>query len=275
MLYFMVMEYFIPVFVFLFGTLIGSFLNVVIFRHNTGRGLGGRSGCLTCNKALAWYELIPIVSFLLQRGKCRKCSTSFSILYPAVELFTGVVFLLIFSRFVFFLPYTLHDFIYFVSFYAIIFSLLIVIAGYDIRHKIIPNTLVYPFIGIAFLGLFLSKYGVLQFHPASLSSIFAGFWIALPLLLLFAVSRGKWLGFGDVKLAVGMGLLLGVSRGFSALILSFWIGAVVSVIILLLTSSKKVSMKTEIPFAPFLILGTMIAFFFDIHFLQLMSIFQF
>src|SRR5258706_12171426 len=203
------MSVLVPVLIFIFGTLLGSFLNVVIFRHNTGRGFNGRSACLSCNRTLEWYELVPIFSFIFQRGKCRKCNTSFSVLYPSVEFSMGLFVLLLVSRFMFFLPYELPNFVFFVAYYGALFALLLVIAGYDVRHKIIPDNLVYPFIGLSFLGLFLSEFGVFHLHIATLVSILAGFFVALPLFLLFVVSRGHWIGFGDVKLALGLGLLLG------------------------------------------------------------------
>lgn len=265
------MEYIIPVLVFLFGTIIGSFLNVVIFRHNSGRGFGGRSGCLTCARNLEWYELVPMFSFLFQRGKCRTCRTEISALYPLIEFASGLVFLFLFARFSFFLPNAFGEFMYFILFYGLVFSIMLVITGYDFRHKIIPDNLVYPLIIIAFLGLFFSEYGTFHFHPATLESVFAGVLVALPLFILWAISRGAWLGFGDVKLAVAMGLLLGAARGFAALMLGFWIGAVIGILILLIEGEK--ARKREIPFAPFLILGTLIAFFFDVSFMKLISIF--
>ncbi len=267
------MEYFMPVVVFLFGTVLGSFLNVVIFRHNSGRTFGGRSGCMTCARNLEWYELVPIFSYVFQGGKCRKCRTPISFLYPAVELGMGIIVLFIFARFVFFLPNAVGNFLYFTLFYMLTFSIMTVISGYDLRHKIVPNNLVYPLIVIAFLGLFLSDYGVFHFHAATLSAIAAGPIVALPLFVLWAVSKGEWLGFGDVKLAVAIGLLLGVDRGFSALILSFWIGAIVGIIILLSKGSLS-ARKMQIPFVPFLVLGTLIAFFFDLGVMNLLDFFR-
>ncbi len=267
------MIYFIPVIIFLFGTVLGSFLNVVIFRHNSGRGFGGRSGCLTCARNLSWYELFPIFSYLFIGGKCNKCKTPISFLYPAVEFTMGAIMLLLFSRFAFFLPNAVDNFLYFVIFYALSFSIMLVIAGYDLRHKIIPDNLVYPLIAISFLGLYLSDYGVFNFHPATLISIVSGPLVALPLFILWAISKGEWLGLGDVKLTIAMGLLLGVSRGFSALVMSFWIGAVVGIIILLI-KGKLSARKMQIPFAPFLVVATFIAFFFDITIPVLLNIFR-
>ncbi len=267
------MQYFIPVVIFLFGTMLGSFLNVVIFRHNSGRGFGGRSGCMTCARNLEWYELVPIFSYLFIGGKCRKCKTPISFLYPATELLMGLIVLFIFSRFVFFLPLQMTNFLYFAGFYTLVFSLMMVIAGYDLRHKIIPNNLVYPLIAITFLGLFFSDYGMFHFHPATLAAIIAGPAVALPLFILWAVSKGEWLGFGDVKLAIAIGLLLGMSRGFAALILGFWFGAIIGIIILLIKGSQG-SRKMQIPFAPFLVLGTLVAFFYNIGITNLLSLFK-
>ncbi len=267
------MQYFIPVVVFLFGTVLGSFLNVVIFRHNSGRTFGGRSGCMTCARNLQWYELVPIFSYVFIGGKCRKCKTPISFLYPIVEFVMGLILLFIFARFAFFLPFAIGNFFYFAAFYTLAFSIMMVIAGYDLRHKIVPNNLVYPLMVVAFLGLFLSNYGTLHFHAASLMSIAAGPIVALPLFLLWAVSKGEWLGFGDVKLAIAIGLLLGVGRGFAALMLGFWAGAIVGIIILLL-HGKHASRKMQIPFAPFLVLGTLIAFFYDVTVTSLLTFFR-
>lgn len=267
------MQYFIPVVIFLFGTVLGSFLNVVIFRHNSGRGFGGRSGCLTCARNLEWYELVPIFSYLFIGGKCRKCRTPISFLYPAIELLMGTIFLFLFARFAFFLPYNTVNFFYFVTFYALVFSIMTVIAGYDIRHKIVPNNLVYPLIAFAFFGLFFSDYGVVHFHAATIMSLLSGPIVALPLFLLWAVSGGKWLGFGDVKLSIAIGLLLGIARGFAALILGFWIGAAVALIIIV-TKGRKAAQGTQIPFAPFLVVGTLLAFFYDVTITGLMTMFN-
>jgi leader peptidase (prepilin peptidase)/N-methyltransferase len=266
------MEYFMPVIIFLFGTVIGSFLNVVIFRHNSGRTFGGRSGCMTCARTLEWYELVPLFSYFFQGGKCGKCRTPISFMYPVVEFAMGAIALLLVARFSFFLPHALGDFLYYVLFYALAFAVMLVIAGYDLRHKIVPNNLVYPLMVIAFFGLFFSDNGYLHFHAATLASIAAGPLVALPLFALWAISKGEWLGFGDVKLAVAIGLLLGTSRGFAALVLSFWIGAVIGVAILA-AKGKLSSRKMQIPFAPFLVIGTLVAFFFDVTVVDLLHIF--
>ena len=134
---------------FILGLIIGSFLNVVILRLNTDRSFGGRSGCMTCQKKLTWYELIPVFSFLGLRGRCKNCKTKISIQYPLVELLTGIIFGTLFLKFqdVFFLDTLMFSFTY--AFYVSVFSLLVVISIYDFRHKIIPD-------GLSFvLGIYL------------------------------------------------------------------------------------------------------------------------
>ncbi|MBX4210739.1 prepilin peptidase, partial [Candidatus Parcubacteria bacterium] len=214
-------------FFFILGAIVGSFLNVVILRYNTGRTVGGRSFCFSCGKKLNWYELVPIVSFVTLRGRCSQCKSRISIQYPLVEFFTGLLFLSLYLKF---LPTTIATFLP-VFFYCIIFSILTVIFVYDIRHKIIPDGLVYTFIILSFVGLII-KMTVISHLPLStiatppyLYDLLAGILLFLPFFLLWLVSGGRWIGFGDAKLAAGIGWLLGLAYGLSALFLAFWIGA--------------------------------------------------
>lgn len=253
----------IYVFIFILGTIIGSFLNVVVDRFNTGRGLGGRSKCDATGKTLSWYELIPILSFLVQRGKSLHSKTKLSVQYPLVEAGTGLIFLLIFQKFwpaVYRFP---AQFMFVTLFYFFISSLLVIILTYDFKHKIIPNFFVWIFNILVLLA-------VLFFYP-SLWNILAGPLVALPLFLLWAVSKGKWLGFGDVKFALGMGWMLGISAGFAALLLSFWIGAIFGIFILIAKKSKN----HQIPFAPFLVLATLLCFLYNIDMNSIYKIFNF
>lgn len=270
--------------IFLLGTIIGSFLNVVIYRFNTGKSIiKGRSICMSCNKSLRWYELIPVFSFLIQSGKCRRCATKISHQYPIVEVITGLIFVLLTFYFLPILSISYWLFIFYLSLFAFIFSILIVISVYDIRHKIIPDGLVYLFAAISFLSIFIThtNSGLNLFLPPILT-ILSGPIFALPFALIWLVSKGKWMGLGDAKLILGIGWVLGPSLALSALIISFWIGAIIGLIMMFLpcnlssrSKGVKVGMKTEIPFAPFLIIGTSIAFFFSIDILSLASLFHF
>ncbi len=252
---------------FVFGLIVGSFLNVVIFRWNSGKSLGGRSGCLACQKKLSWYELFPVFSYLFLKGRCKDCKTKISIQYPIVELITGIIFAGLFLKFQLLFQINIIDFAIIFIYYAFIFSLLIVIAVYDLKHKIISDKLVLIFSIVTFLGLFFITLFGFYPHWPSLWDFLSGIIIALPFALLWLVSKGAWMGLGDAKLAVGLGWLLGLMQALSGLVLAFWSGALVGIILLIV--SKKHSMKSEIPFAPFLVLGAILAFFFGFNFFML------
>lgn len=245
---------------FCFGIIIGSFLNVVIYRLNTKRSLGGRSACMSCRTQLRFYELVPLVSFLLLRGRCKTCKTKISKQYPLVEAVTGVVFALLFLKFQAVFNVAPIVFVGTFAFYAFNFLTLLVIAVYDIKHKIIPDGLALA-VGIAsFVGLFLfNRYGFNP-HMPTVWEFLAGPIVALPFALLFFMSRGAWMGFGDVKLSIGLGWLLGISRGFDGVVLACWIGAIIGVS--LMFGRTKYHLKSELPFAPFLVLGAFLVFVF-------------
>lgn len=250
---------------FIFGLIIGSFLNVVILRYNTQKSFGGRSACMSCKSKLSWYELIPLFSFLGLRGRCLNCKTRISIQYPLVEFATGLVFAGLFLKFqdVFWVNTDMLFFAFTYAYYTLMFSILLVIAVYDLKHKIIPDTLVFVFDILAFVGLFFFKDSVLMFHIPNLLQFLSGFIIAFPFAFMWFISSGTWMGLGDAKLAIGLGWLLGLSVAFSGLLLSFWSGAFVG--IMLIIFSKKYGIKSEIPFAPFLVLGAFLAFIFELH----------
>jgi leader peptidase (prepilin peptidase)/N-methyltransferase len=180
-----------------------------------------------------------------------------------VELLTGLVFATIFWKFQNLFYMDVLDFILTFKYYAIMFSLLIVIAVYDLKHKIIPDVLSFVFGLLAFLGMFFFSNFNLNVHVPSLLEFLSGMIVAGPFAFFWLVSRGRWMGLGDAKLALGIGWLLGVPFALSGLALSFWFGAIIGVALILVSRSSKegrLGMKSEIPFAPFLVLGTFLAF---------------
>lgn len=270
------MNILIFIFIFILGTIIGSFLNVVVFRFNTGRTfVKGSSMCMSCSHKLRWYELVPVLSFLFLRGKCRSCGSKISVQYPIVEIITGLIFVVVAFKFLpvlYFSPWLY--FLYSVMFIAI-FSLLTVVLVYDLRHKIIPDKLSYTFSILSLISLVVSIaiFGSFTTWP-NILNLLAGPIIALPFVLIWYLSKGRLMGLGDGKLILGIGWMLGLSSGVFAVILSFWIGAVVS-ILLMIFSQKKIGMKTEIPFAPFLIIATLITFIFNFDLSTLINLFSF
>lgn len=276
-------------FVFIFGLLIGSFLNVLILRHNTGMPwASGKSKCFHCNKNLEWYELIPVFSFMAQKGRCGGCRAKISLQYPLVELITAFIFALSylkFSEFFSYLSFYLNSpspsalkflkaeatnyfpgfqEVFFIAGAWIFFSVLIVISVYDLYHKIIPNFYSHLLFFFSLAFAFFSSvlfFGFTDFFYSLLS----GFLFFLIFFLLSFVSNERWMGYGDSKLAVSLGLFLGPLKSFLTFLFSFWIGAIAGIFILIFL--KKTGLKTQIPFAPFLALAAFLSFLIEIDFL--------
>ena len=260
------MGYLIGIFVFAAGACVGSFLNVVALRYNTGRSLAGRSGCFSCGHTLGFFDLIPILSFFFSAGRCRYCGSGVSLQYPLVEALVGLLFLGLYLK-----GFSLSSAVYL----GVVFSLLTVILIYDIRHKIIPNPFVYAFITFSALPLFFN-FETLVFSLPPLWHLLAGPILFAPFFFLWFISKGQWLGLGDGKLAWGIGWLLGLSSGGVALLIAVWAGAGVGMLFfigqhLLSRGEKRLTMKSEVPFAPFMIFGALAVLFSGIDYPMLIQ----
>lgn len=238
--------------IFLFGLAWGSFLNVLLFRFNTGESfIGGRSRCFSCTRPLGLFDLIPVLSFLILGGRCSNCKSRISFQYPLVEFATGLLF------FLFFLKWSsefgsisdLHIlFWWFASGFILLF-----LSIYDFKHKILPDKFILIFFLISLLGnSFFVK------PPLYLAAL--SFLPAIFLFLLWFFSNGRWMGLGDSKLMMGGGLFLLWPKILEALFLGFWFGAIYGLALIFLGRAR--SLKSEIPFGPFLVLGMLLAFFF-------------
>jgi leader peptidase (prepilin peptidase)/N-methyltransferase len=270
-----VMQLLVGTVLFIFGSIIGSFLNVVILRYGSGRHVTGRSGCLSCGKKLSWRELVPIVSFLALRGRCRGCRTPLSVQYPLVECATGLLFSAVglhtIGTAVVLAPQTALV----LGVLFTIVSLLVVIFVYDLRHKIIPDAFAYSFAGFGLLYALLtatSPIPTLIFDRLSSALL-----ITLPFFAIWYFSKGRAMGLGDAKLALGMGTLFGTSLGYTAVVFGFWVGAVVGLLLMAIQYIQKkkgrLTMKSEIAFGPFLIIGMGIVFFTGINLFDLGGVF--
>lgn len=284
------MELIFFIYFLLSGLIIGSFLNVVIYRFNTGRTMLGRSKCFSCKRVLRWYDLIPLFSYIFQGGRCRTCKSRLSVQYPAVELLTGLLFLAVYQHYAYLADKIPSFFVASLVYALVQVSILVVILIYDIRHKIIPNVFVYVFSLLAFVALFwgIQPGGEFGLVLPSYTALAAGLVLAFPFYLIWLLSRGKWMGLGDAKLALGIGWFLGLSAGASAIMIGFWTGAVVSLAVLLLaeifTGARRknflgvkfrlpiLTLKSEIPFAPFLIIGLLTVFFLEYNVLAHLSL---
>lgn len=240
---------------FILGLFIGSFLLVVIYRLPLNEQfITGRSRCDYCHKFLCWYDLIPVLSYFLTSGKCRYCHKQISIIYPFFELLSGILFSL--TLFLLF-PLSIVSII----FYFFMTSILLVIFFIDLFYQIIPFKIVIPSI------LFVWLYNLLYSPILSLNYLFAALSAGLFFFILFTLTRGKGMGFGDVIFAFFMGSLLGFPRIIIALYIAFIVGALVG-IIYVVAKRKKIH-GTAIPFGPFLAIGTYIGIILPMPFINL------
>lgn len=249
-----------------FGTILGSFINALSYRFNTGRGMGGRSKCDTCGHVLGAADLVPVFSYIFLRGRCRFCSARISIQNPLVELTAALLSVLTFA---------VHPSVLGYIFWLCVWMVLLFVVVYDLRHTIIPWVCSGLLTLLAILSLFVQFEPSIHFAVPSLWALLAGPILALPLFLISLVSGGRWMGWGDSGLELAIGWLLGLSLGASALVLAFWSGAFVGVALLLFSRilwrshRGRLTIKSEIPFAPFLVCGMFLAYFFNVDFFSI------
>lgn len=246
------MEALIGTLFFIFGTLIGSFLNVCIYRLPLERSIVRMpSSCTSCGARLNAFDLIPILSYVLLFGKCRRCKARIPVIYPAIEALTGALYLLLYIKF---------GIVWVLPVYAALLSLLIVAAFIDMRHMIIPN-------GIVIVGLFV---GAVQLTATIITGIFGpwhsyviGFFAGgLPLLIIALLAglvlKKEAMGGGDIKLMAFCGLIIGWKLIIPAFLIGFIAGALITVLLIAAGRKKR---GDEIPFGPYLALGVAISVF--------------
>jgi len=235
-------------YVILFGLAIGSFLNVVIYRlHENKSIVHGRSFCPCCQHTLSFFDLIPVFSFIFLRGKCRYCQKKISWQYPAVELATAILFALAYLNYFHLSGFPRSYNLLYLSvgqLFADLFflSVLLVVFVYDLKHYLILDMVVLPAAALALAtNLLLGMAWQSLLLGAAVAS---GFF-----LLQYAISRGKWIGFGDVKLGLLLGFLLGWPQILVCLFLAYILGGLVG---LGLIFSGRKGIKSELPFGTFL-----------------------
>ncbi len=257
------------VYVFLFGIglAVGSFLNVAILRFGFSESPQARSHCMACAAQISSFDLIPIFSFLLLKGKCRACGSALSVQYPLVEILTALLFVLAYIT----LPPLLNvwSLSAFVSL-LVFLSGLVALVVYDLRHTLVPMPFVWVLLVSASLASLFQAVFAQSLHPLY-DSAWGGIALSGFFFAIYAVTRGRGMGLGDAYVAGAVGILLGLLRGIEAVMFSVWIGTAVYLLIMLLSSLfrrfrlfrglARVNMKTELPFIPFLALGTLLALF--------------
>lgn len=251
-----------PAILFVLGLIIGSFLNVVIYRLKTAESIVfGGSKCPKCQAKIKWYDNIPAISFFILHFKCRSCREKISWQYPLLEISTGLLFAI--AGNIFFSWQDLSTLIT-LAYFLIIISLLLIIFFYDWLYMEIPGI-------ILWIGIILAV--VFNFYFDWSGSLLGGDFLAaktyagllgagIAFVFFFSISyfsKEKWMGMGDAYLAIFLGLLLGFPQIFYALIIGFFLGAVFGIVLMILGRKK---MKSKLPLAPFLIIGTFFTLFF-------------
>lgn len=245
---------------FIVGLIVGSFLNVVVYRLNLVESISGRSYCPRCQKKIRWYDNVPVLSFIILGTKCRDCGEKISWQYPLLEVATGVVFAFAGNYF-----FILSSPISWVEtlFYLVIFSLLLVIFAYDAKYLEIPMIILWIAVGWTIIYFLFADW--VNFNPQLgvmslniFSGAIGGITAFLFFFILVSVSREKWMGMGDAYLALLIGLILGWPKILFALMAAFMIGAITGLVLIFL---KKKTIKSQIPFAPFMVIGTVAAIF--------------
>lgn len=244
-----IMDQLILIYIFIVGTLIGSFLNVVVYRLPREESLSfPPSHCPSCSTRLKFYDLVPILSYLVLRGKCRTCGEKISLRYPVVEVVTGLLFL--WTAYVFGLSLESVQ-------YILVLAMLIPVFLIDYDHQIIPDRLNLGIFAVAAAVLLLQVVSGDKSMGDFLNPLY-GMLIGGGFFLFVAVVTGGAMGGGDVKLMAALGFLFGVSHTLLLMFLSFILGGVLSVLLLLLKLKKR---KDYIPFGPFICLAAVIVIF--------------
>jgi leader peptidase (prepilin peptidase) / N-methyltransferase len=234
----------ILILVFLFGLIVGSFLNAVIYRLWSGETiLFDRSHCPHCKHELSALDLIPLFSFMALGGRCRYCSKKISWQYPLIELATAVSFILLAQNF--------QSSIFNLQFLAqiIFICFLIVIGVFDFKHYLILDKVVYPAFILAII------FNLLLGQDYLVSGVFGAILVSGFFEIQYLLSQGRWIGFGDVKLGLFLGMLLGLKSSLLMLMIAYFVGAFVGVALVMMDRKK---FSSKLPFGVFLSISAII-----------------
>ncbi|MBI2640462.1 MAG: prepilin peptidase [Candidatus Sungbacteria bacterium] len=253
--------------VFLFGLTVGSFLNVVIIRGGRGETLGGRSRCESCKAVLSPFELVPVISFAFLKGRCRHCGAALSWQYPLVELGTALLYV---GAWQLWRPYFVFPSLDLFTLSAISALSLglgasIVILVSDFRYRIIPNGAVLVLAVIGLAERILDR-------PSLPAALAAALIFSAVLALFWFFSKGTAMGLGDAKLIFATSLVLGYPLSLPGFLFAFWLGGIAG--ILLILSGRK-TLKDQVPFGPFIIIGAALAQILGQRFLALSGLINF
>lgn len=233
------------VLIFILGLIVGSFSNVCIYRIPKNKSIiYPASHCPKCHSKIKPVDNIPLLSYILLKGRCRNCKSKISIQYPIVEFLTGLIYLIV---------YLIYGLSFQTLIYIILSSALVIIAFIDLNEQIVPDVISLPGIVIGFILSFLVPY--ISFINSALGVVVGGGIILIIGLAGSVIFKKEAMGGGDVKLAAMIGAFLGWRYVVISLFLGFFLGALVGIFLILL---KIKSREDVVPFGPFIILGSFI-----------------
>lgn len=242
-------KYIFITYIFIIGTVFGSFFNVCIFRIPNKESISNpQSYCYKCNNRLTYLDLIPILSWILLKGKCRYCGQKISSRYPLIELLTGILFIII---------YNVHGLNFITINYLVLTSLLIIITFIDIDYYIIPDSMI--ILGSIFELLFnLTNKGI-SIRNSIIGGVVCSGVMLILITLIELVVKKEVMGGGDIKLFFMIGLFLGLKLGLLTILLSIYVGAFYGIVTIIYSKIKKQEYNSIIPYGPFISVGAIIS----------------
>ena len=242
------MYFILKIYIFIIGTVCGSFFNVCIYRIPEKQSVSNPpSHCPSCNTRLKPRDLIPVLSYILSGRKCRYCKEKISSRYAIVELLTGILFLIVFNEF---------DMDISTVYYLILTSILIIITFIDIDHYIIPDELL--IIGSLFAVIFNAVFKIITLKESLLGAIICGGGVLALIYLIEFIVKKEVMGGGDIKLFAMIGLFLGVKYSLLAALISVYVGAIFGIATIIHSKIKKTEFESMIPYGPFISIATFI-----------------
>lgn len=258
------MLYFIFFFV---GSAFGSFTLVVVNRLHVAPIVNARSKCLSCSKKLEWFELIPVISYLFQKGRCNNCNAKIGHDHVLIEIVYGFLFVLLYQLFLKDKGWNLTT-----TWWTVYYSTMFVVSGvlvlYDLRHRLVPEYFLYAFVALSSVMMFIRYFSSME----SVEFI-TPFVLSIPSLLIYIITKKRGIGLGDVILFAGVGMLLGTESALASLVISVWSAAIVG-LTLQMINKKEYHMKYALPFVPFMIISTWVVLFTDINVWTLVGLFS-
>lgn len=242
------MECILLIYIFTIGMIFGSFFNVCIFRIPNNQSISNPpSHCYNCNTRLKTLDLVPILSWVFLKGKCRYCSQKISKRYPLIELLTGILFVLV---------YKVYGLNFITINYLVLTSLLIIITFIDIDHYIIPDNLI--IFGSLFTIVFSLTGKGISITDSIIGAIICGGGMLLLINIIEFIVKKEVMGGGDIKLFFMIGLFLGLKLGLLTILLSIYVGAIYGITTIVYSKVKKQEYNSMIPYGPFISIGAYI-----------------